>query len=144
MQPWDGLDVEMNPPDDEVRDAPAAQEWWTAIGWVLSCVSAGFSGMGLFNRAARDAYPRWTGVVGGALLVMAVVVMVGRRWRRRHPDLVLVPLALALFASHAVRTGFGPADDRGLAIFLAGTGAFLIAWVFLERWRRQRSARSTS
>ena len=59
---------------------------------------------------------------------MAVVVMVCRRWRRRHPDLVLVPLALALFASQAVRSAFGLVDDRGLAIFLAGTGASLFAW----------------
>ena len=67
MRPWDGLYVEMDPLDDEVPDGVTSGEWWTAIGWVLGCVSAGFSGMGLLNRVAGDAYPRWTGVVGGAL-----------------------------------------------------------------------------
>jgi hypothetical protein len=131
-------------PDEMVRN-PAAQELARSIRswvWVLSCISAAFSGVVLVDAATAGRYPVWTGFVGAALGVLAVLVMVSRGWRRRNPELVLVPMLLGMVASQAARTAFVPDDDWvPLVVIVLGVVALVAAtagW-----WLARRPARGT-
>jgi hypothetical protein len=108
--------------------------------WVLSCLSAAFSGLGLVQDAAAGDYPGWTRLVGTALMITAIVVMVCHGWRRRNPELVLVPLLLGMFASQAARTVFVPDDDRiplvVTVISVVALVAALVGWWVARRQER--------
>jgi hypothetical protein len=97
-------------------------------------------GMGLLRNADAGDFPGWVRFVGAAVVAMAALVLASPGWRRRNPELAIVPGALAMVASGAVHTAFDPGDDWLAPVSTAIIAVSVVATVVIW-WLSRRHAR---